>query len=247
MLRLLEHYTSIQGECDRTGTPTQFIRFAGCNLKCPEWPCDTPFAIFPKQFMKEQKLVAVRDVPMGSAGFQNNGLIGAIVMMASETGAHNICLTGGEPMLQPRDEMHDLVRSLVDNWDYILEMFSNGTIEYPKGLMKCCGIRMDWKLPGSGEYGVHEDVRVSNYYAMGEWEHHTVKFTIKDGRDFEEAMALYEKYDMEDWPGTVYAGPVWDQEYTAKDVADGILAYQLPWKLNIQTHNYIYGAHTRRT
>ena len=27
MLRLLEHYTSIQGECDRTGTPTQFIQF----------------------------------------------------------------------------------------------------------------------------------------------------------------------------------------------------------------------------
>src|SRR5215831_15791577 len=179
MLRLLEHYTSIQGECDRTGTPTQFVRFAGCNLKCPGWPCDTEHAINPKIFMKEQKLVPVRDAPMGTVpAFAHNGLIGSIVMEATKTGAHNVCLTGGEPMLQPRKEMHDLVRSLVDNWDYTLEMFSNGTIKYPKGLMSSCAIRMDWKLPGSGD--TIEGDRLTNYYAMSEWAHHTVKFTIKD-------------------------------------------------------------------
>jgi 7-carboxy-7-deazaguanine synthase len=248
MLRLLEHYTSIQGECDRTGTPTQFVRFAGCNLKCPGWPCDTPFAIFPKQFMKEQELVPVRDFPMDRSDLHqgsHNGLIGRIVLVASETGAHNICLTGGEPMLQPSEEIEDLIRSLVDNWAYTLEMFSNGTLKYPKEVMKYCAIRMDWKLPGSGEH--NEGDRVTNYYAMGEWQHHTIKFTVKDHVDFEEAMAIYEKFDMEDWPGSIYVGPVWDSEYTAKDVADGILAYQLPWKLNIQTHNYVYGAQTRRT
>jgi 7-carboxy-7-deazaguanine synthase len=244
VLRLLEHYVSTQGECDRTGIPTQFVRFAGCNLKCPGWPCDTEFAINPKLFMKEQKLVPVRSVPLGKE--PNDGLVGAIVKQANETGARNICLTGGEPMLQSNDELVDLVRSIRGNWNYSIEMFSNGTIQYPPAIVINCAIRMDWKLPGSGETDM--GARELNYYNIAgslAASMHTIKFTIKDQPDFEEAMAIYDKYDMVDWPGTIYAGPVWNQAFTAKDVVAGILANKLPWRLNVQTHNYVWPAHER--
>jgi 7-carboxy-7-deazaguanine synthase len=188
--------------------------------------------------MKEQKLIAVRS----EAGSAAQGLISNIVLIANDTGAKNICLTGGEPLLQPKDELVDLVKSLVENWDYTLEMFSNGTLEYPRALMHHCAIRVDWKLPGSQEAqsGTNWDQRVNNYYAMGEWDHHTIKFTIKNQADFEAAMAIYEKFDMEAWPGTIYAGPVWESDIAAKDIVDGILTCRLPWRLNMQIHNHVW-------
>jgi 7-carboxy-7-deazaguanine synthase len=240
MLRLLEHYVSMQGECDRTGIPTQFVRFAGCNLTCNGWKCDTPFAINPKLYRKEQKFVPVNSIDVG--------LVGKIVAQAKETGAANVCLTGGEPMLQPKEDLDDLINLLANNGHYTLEMFSNGTLLYSKTIMKSCSIRMDWKLPGSLEdqSGPGWDQRINNYLIMGEWPHHTIKFTIKDQNDFETAMVIYDKFGMDTWPGTIYAGPVWDAKFTAANIADGILANRLPWRLNLQMHNYVWPPNERR-
>src|SRR6266487_93263 len=166
MLRLLELYTSMQGECDRTGMPTQFVRFAGCNLRCPGWPCDTPFAIFPDQYRKEQQLISP------------DQLRDAIYEEATVTGATNICLTGGEPMLQKFEDLNSIVIQIAElGWP--LEMFSNGTLLYPAIILELCSIRMDWKLPGSGE-DPNDETRIANYYNMGTYGHHTIKFTIKD-------------------------------------------------------------------
>lgn len=40
-MKIAEIYQSIQGEGFRTGTPSVFVRFSGCNLRC--WYCDTPY------------------------------------------------------------------------------------------------------------------------------------------------------------------------------------------------------------
>src|ERR1700742_890100 len=99
-MRLLEHYTSVQGEGPRTGRPTQFVTVAGCNLKCPFWPCDTPEAIDPKLYREEQQTVTPDDI------------IASVEEYAGNDGSFNVCITGGEPMLQPNDEMDELVRGL---------------------------------------------------------------------------------------------------------------------------------------
>src|SRR3954453_605533 len=93
-LRLLEPYPSTQGEGPNVGKLTQFVRFAGCNLKCPGWPCDTPFSIDPAQYRNEMQLVTART------------LARSVFAEFTATGAENICLTGGEPTLQPQGELY---------------------------------------------------------------------------------------------------------------------------------------------
>jgi len=61
-MRLSELYTSIQGEGPRVGQPVQFMRFAGCNLRCPSWPCDTQHAIDAARYRHEWETVTPEEL-----------------------------------------------------------------------------------------------------------------------------------------------------------------------------------------
>ena len=232
-LRLLEHYPSIQGEGPRTGVPTQFVRFAGCNLRCAEWPCDTQFAIQPKLYRKEQKFVSVAS------------LYADIAKMSGETGAENVCLTGGEPMIQRADDITELIETLTF-YHTPVEMFSNGTLPYPDAIIELCQVVMDWKLPGSGEDAT-DPTRIANYHAMREAGGHTIKFTCANRADLEHALHLYKFYDMEDFPGQVYVGPVWDAQLPPRQIVKFVLEHHLAWNLNVQLHKFIWEPDARRT
>jgi len=87
-LPIAEAFTSIQGEGVRTGSPSRFIRVAGCNLRCG-W-CDTPYASW---------------APEGEAV-----PIETLVRDAADAGVPDAVLTGGEPMLF--DAIEPLSRAL---------------------------------------------------------------------------------------------------------------------------------------
>ena len=112
MLRTVEIYHSYQGEGPQTGKPTTFVRFAGCNLKCPAWPCDTQHAIDPKLFRDKQTFW--KDTP---------SLIDEILSFKCE----NVCLTGGEVFLQPQVELTHLVMHLKGEGAFV-ECFTHGTL-----------------------------------------------------------------------------------------------------------------------
>jgi 7-carboxy-7-deazaguanine synthase len=229
MLRLLEHYTSVQGEGPRVGVPTQFIRFAGCNLKCPLWPCDTPEAIDPKLYRNEQTEVTPNDIRMKAEQFWEN------------EGISNLCLTGGEPMLQNRTAMDVLVQ-LLRKAGFELEMFSNGTLPYTPAVAENVSIVLDWKLPGSGEDPANPE-RIKNadfLYNYTSVREHTVKFTIANENDLEAALAVYDKHLRTKWLCDIYVGPVWHQ-MDPRRIVEFIKAEKLDWKLNLQTHKFIYG------
>jgi 7-carboxy-7-deazaguanine synthase len=80
-LKISEIFPSIQGEGLRQGEPTLFIRLAGCNLKCDF--CDTKYA------WKEGKEMTIPQIVNKLKTFKN--------AFPSKW----ICLTGGEPLLQP--------------------------------------------------------------------------------------------------------------------------------------------------
>src|SRR6266498_4505304 len=129
-MRLVEVYTSIQGEGVNVGKPTQFVRFGGCNLRCEGWACDTPFAIYPKEYRHTWEKLEPQEVYDRIASWPKH-----------------VCLTGGEPHLQPVSELIAL-SNFLRYGDYTFEVFTNGT--YPLVLNDCSYV-MDWKLLGSGE------------------------------------------------------------------------------------------------
>ena len=100
MYDLVEIFESLQGEGRNTGRPCVFLRFAGCNLKCP-W-CDTDVS---RRFSS-----SLEDLLGELRGFR----------------ARSIVLTGGEPTLQKG--MPELVAALKRaGWWVAVE--TNGTAD----------------------------------------------------------------------------------------------------------------------
>ena len=104
MRKINEIFYSLQGEGFHTGTPAVFVRFSGCNLKCPF--CDTRHETG-TLMTDEQILEEVQKYP-----------------------ARMVILTGGEPSLFV-DE--DLVRSLHQAGKYV-SIETNGTHALPDTL-----------------------------------------------------------------------------------------------------------------
>lgn len=100
--RINEIFYSIQGEGYYAGTPAVFVRFSGCNLKCPF--CDTDFKKF-KEMTAKEILDEINEVNYGRT--------------------HLIIVTGGEPALQWDKELSDMLRNSGDG--YFVSMESNGT------------------------------------------------------------------------------------------------------------------------
>ena len=71
-----EIFQSIQGESSHAGIPCTFIRLTGCNLRCSY--CDTTYAY--------------------DEGIEMS--LETIIKQIEEYGCKNVCITGGEPLLQ---------------------------------------------------------------------------------------------------------------------------------------------------
>jgi 7-carboxy-7-deazaguanine synthase len=236
-LRISEIYPSFQGEGPNTGKPTTFVRFAGCNLKCAGWPCDTPHAIDPKIFTKEQKIYTD---PW------------ELAMEIGQFSTTNICFTGGEAFIQSIDDLESLLRWIeqIHTPKCSLEVFTNGTRSIPTAVRrKFNTIVLDWKLPGSdeligGAYGPDSNLW-RNIRALGPGD--AIKFTIKDRKDYVVAKERYNLLQRQDSiGGVVYCGVVWGALDTS-ELASWILEDQLPWHLNVQTHKYVWHPDARRT
>jgi 7-carboxy-7-deazaguanine synthase len=231
-MRVSEVYASSQGEGPNVGATTVFVRFGGCNLRCPGWPCDTQHAIDPA-YRKEWINHSV------------NELFDRTVSTAGLAGARLITLTGGEPFLQSGKQLSEYVDKLY-NYGYDVECFSNGTLAYPEWAPNRISFIMDWKLPGSGEDPMNP-TRLQNIQLLNNSRRrHAVKFVIKDERDLAAAHGLwFDKLKYRASQLEVYYGKVWDGDLQDKDLVEYVMKNGLPWKLNIQVHNIIWPANER--
>lgn len=247
-LRVSEYYPSVQGEGPRVGYTTVFVRFGGCNLKCPGWPCDTQHAIDP-QFRKEWKQ------------WDPEALGKAVITVAKHVGARMITLTGGEPFLQQNGALEVFVRACIDAGLYV-ECFSNGRLLYPQWAIDNIMFIIDWKMPGSGEYleldiasavSTGTDQRVpepfeDNLLRLQLSRHKSaVKFVCLNLADFNQAVFLWSSLDPAtqvslDW----FYGKVWgDLGITDAELVEQAMLNKLPWRLNVQLHNYIWDPQER--
>lgn len=122
-LRVIEVYTSVQGESTFVGLPCIFIRLAGCNLRCV-W-CDSVFTF------KGGHARSIDDV----------------VAEVLATGIPLVELTGGEPLVH-RQAIPLMERLLSAGTTVLLETSGSRDIgPVPPGVH----IIMDLKPPDSGE------------------------------------------------------------------------------------------------
>lgn len=121
-MKVVEIFSSIDGEGKRTGLPTTFIRLFGCNLNCSY--CDTRYGCEGDNYT----IMSVTE----------------IVNKVKELGIPNITITGGEPLI------HSGINSLLyELQEFNVNVETNGSqlISHPLGDVF---YTMDYKCPSSG-------------------------------------------------------------------------------------------------
>ena len=108
---------TIQGEGKLAGTPSLFLRLAGCNLRCM-WRmkngeiscCDTPYASFYQEHTTRAD-------------------VGEIVDRIQKYGSHlkHLVITGGEPLLQ-RKALAELCKEVKERLEWHITLETNATI-----------------------------------------------------------------------------------------------------------------------
>lgn len=218
---ITEIFKSIQGESSYAGLPCIFVRLTGCNLRCT-W-CDTAYAFHggTKQTLDEV-LGRVKKLSAGQNGAGDVRLIE---------------ITGGEPLLQT--ETPELARRLLaDSYIVLIETSGERDVStLPREVVKI----VDVKCPDSGEFGTF---RVANLAALERKDE--VKFVIASRRDYEFARQFVEEHRLTEKVHEILFSPVFaDPEgawpaMDARALAEWILADNLPVRLGLQLHKFIW-------
>jgi 7-carboxy-7-deazaguanine synthase len=172
-----EIYLAVCGEGREIGLPATFVRTTGCNLRCPGWPCDTPYT-------------SVH--PVG-----DKMTVEGIARRVEEIGCPNVFITGGEPLLWRRP-LKRLVERLKEDGRSIL-LQSNGTIYAGEVFALCDQVSLDCKTPSSHEESDFEVIR----RAVREAPNPQVKFVIRDETDYEYALRTYHRLEEGAEPETL--------------------------------------------
>ncbi len=204
-LRINEIFVSIQGESTYAGIPCIFVRLTGCNLRCSY--CDTVYAY------SEGSVMTLEEILKRVKGYKSG----------------NVCITGGEPLLQ--ENTGKLINILKkDHFNVYIE--TNGSLNIdmlPKGIVRI----VDIKCPASSMELKMDWQNIRRLKNKDE-----VKFIISSKKDYEWAKRVTEKYKIID-RATVLFGLV-HGKLKPKTLAGWILKDGLDVRLQLQLHKIIW-------
>jgi 7-carboxy-7-deazaguanine synthase len=220
-MQITEIYKSLQGESTHAGLPCVFVRLTGCNLRC-SW-CDSEYT-----FQGGHKMTSQEVWDEVSRLSPNGGLVE---------------ITGGEPMLQER-ELVPLMRQLLEaGYRVLLETSGERPLErVPAEVIKI----VDVKCPNSGEA---DTFRTENLETLSA--HDEVKFVLSGRTDYEFARDFTFRHRLTERVSAVLFSPAFRKDATGardsshclldpQDLAEWMLADDVPARLGLQLHKFIW-------
>jgi 7-carboxy-7-deazaguanine synthase len=208
-MRVTEIFRSIQGEGTRAGRPCAFVRFTGCDLRC-RW-CDTAYAFEGGEDWPRARIVeALQDMPL-----------------------RHVCLTGGEPLLQP--ELPALCADLLQaGWEVTVETHGQRPADaLPEAVVRI----FDVKPPGSGEetrdFGYLDRLRPRD----------EVKFVVASRADFDWSVEVARRQAL-CGRVAVLLSPVFGA-VEPRELVTWLLQSGLEARLSLQLHKLVWGPDAR--
>jgi 7-carboxy-7-deazaguanine synthase len=210
LLRVNEIFKSIQGESTYAGIPCIFVRLTGCNLRCSY--CDTAYAY------DEGLVISLSE----------------IIERVKRYECRNVCITGGEPLLQ--ENINKMINLLKKNhFNVYIETNGSQNIDIlPKDIVRI----VDIKCPGSGMEHETDWQNIERLKRKDE-----VKFIISSKRDYEWAKEITKKYKIVDRTTVLFG--LAHGKLKPKTLAGWILKDGLDVRLQLQLHKIVWPDKTR--
>lgn len=211
-VKLNELFFSIQGESSSMGLPTVFVRFTGCNLRCSY--CDTTYAYFE----------GTRTTPE------------EIFRRIEEYGVRRVCLTGGEPLIQPREELQQLLDLLGGN-NYEVSIETDGSIDIERvKLRPKQRFILDIKVPSSD---MHTYMDFDNLKRVVP-ERDEIKFVVGNEEDYLWSKEIIRRYEISPEQGyRLLFSPVYGV-LEPRTLAEWILQDEWDVRLQVQLHKWLW-------
>jgi len=220
-MQITEIYKSLQGESTYAGLPCVFVRLTGCNLRCT-W-CDSEYTFYGGRKMTPEEVFedVLRLSPYG-------GLVE---------------ITGGEPLLQERELVPLMQRLVGQGCTVLLETSGERHLErVPRAVVKI----VDVKCPGSGE---GETFQTENLEALTERDE--VKFVLSSRADYEFARDFVLRHRLAGRVNAILFSPAFRKDaggarnsshclLDPQELAEWMLADNVPARLNLQLHKFIW-------
>lgn len=213
-----ETFLSINGEGLRAGQLAFFIRFTGCNLTCGY--CDTQWANSP----------GAAYTPMTAE---------QLYALVKESGARNVTVTGGEPLLQ--EDIYGLLALLCRDPQLSVEVETNGSLPLKPfwDIPDRPAFTMDYKLPYSG---MEPSMYPENLSLLGRQD--TVKFVCGSHEDLRRARQLILDYQLTNTTN-VHLSPVFGSLEPAEIVEFMKTHHMNDVTLQPQLHKFIWDPEQR--
>ncbi len=216
--KVVEIFSSINGEGPRAGQLAIFVRMQGCNLDCRY--CDTAWA-------NEE------DCRFHWTSSEE------ILELIHSMEIKNVTITGGEPLLQ--ENIRELFEILAEESDLHVEIETNGSVDLGQfcDIVNRPSFTMDYKLPGSG---MEDAMRTENFAYLDRRD--TVKFVVSNHEDLFRAKEVIDTFSLTERCG-VYLSPVYD-EIELEDIVNFMKGNCMNGvTMQLQMHKIIWDAQMR--
>lgn len=211
-MRIVEIFQSIDGEANRAGILTNFIRLAGCNLRCSY--CDTDYALEKAQGEE----MSVDDI-----------------ISKLDRDIKNITLTGGEPLWNSENAKL-LLRDLV-NLGYNVSVETNGSINLKDYVdeFETVSFIVDYKGPSSK---MEQTMDMENFNMLRPID--CVKFVVGSKEDLIKMEEIYRTTKLSEGSSEIFVSPVFG-EIEPKEIVEFLLEKKLvDIRMQIQMHKVIW-------